>query len=130
MIISRESTYAFFYRCDIDKTVKNVGMYTDYAINKTRNVTLLEDLPSSESGVLLWTCLVESTIKHKYVSNSQWIINIIMWPIKQNITSNVSKNIYMNFLPNHISIIHKHNKAFIGYILKYLHTLLQRDKPK
>ncbi|CAF4937254.1 unnamed protein product [Pieris macdunnoughi] len=84
----------FYSSCDIDKTTKKIGAFTDYALENGRSVgldNLLESLPSSESGVLLWSCYVESTMKYKYFSNSQWIVALVMWPIKQNIISNTEK---------------------------------------
>ncbi|XP_022112663.2 telomere-associated protein RIF1 isoform X2 [Pieris rapae] len=84
----------FYLSCDVDKTSKKIGAFTDYATRNGERVGLdnsLETLPSSESGVLLWTCYVESTIKYRYFSNSQWIVALVMWPIKQNIISNIEK---------------------------------------
>ncbi|XP_047512008.1 uncharacterized protein LOC125054284 isoform X2 [Pieris napi] len=84
----------FYLSCDIDKTTKKVAAFTDYALENGRSVgldNLLESLPSSESGVLLWSCYVESTMKYKYFSNSRWIVALVMWPIEQNIISNTEK---------------------------------------
>ncbi|XP_045533130.1 uncharacterized protein LOC123720526 isoform X2 [Pieris brassicae] len=85
----------FYLSCNIDKTTEKIGAFTDYATENGRSVgleNLLETLPNSESGVLLWTCYVESTMKYKHFSNSRWIVALVMWPIKQNIISHIEKH--------------------------------------
>ncbi|XP_038215854.1 telomere-associated protein RIF1 [Zerene cesonia] len=98
-ILSDQSNNNFYSRCDVDETITCVRSSTDYLIQvsiKTSTFimeSIIKDLPTTESSLILWTAIVESILKFEFNVCVRVLFNMVLWPLKMNLQSNVNRYI-------------------------------------
>ncbi|CAG4910768.1 unnamed protein product [Colias eurytheme] len=98
-ILTDQSNNNFYSRCNVEETFTSIRSCTDYLIQASHKTStfilesIIKDLPTTESSLILWTAIVESTLKFEFTSCPRVLINMVLWPLKMNLHSNVNKYI-------------------------------------